>query len=614
MRAKANPLVVPTFVLAAASVSWLAGCEGSQATPPATPPRAGVLADAAVAPPAVTAAPPAPRRAPVVVGIVVDQLSAWITSSRIAELPKDGGFARLVREGTWAKAMRYPYAVTDTAPGHAALQTGTVPAESGIFANEIPDEKGDRVSVLLDDRTLLVGPEGGMARAGSSARPLRTPTVADRLRAASPGALVVSVSLKDRGAILPAGKKPSHVLWYDAKSGAFVTSTAFTDTYPAWATSLGSAKANEERRRAPWTPLDAAWVAAHAQTPDDGPGEGDFEGFGRTFPHTAKTPGAFRMTPASDVALVDLALAALDARHDPAQPTLLLVSFSAHDIMSHVFGPDSWEEWDYLRRLDATLARLIDGVEKRVGPASFLLSADHGDVSMPEAKAARKAICEAQAKHTPDPWERPCEGGRRLSSDALRDELRGDTAKALPGGPWIAGVADPYVHLTAAARALPEAKRAVLDKAIRARLDRSKDAIEQVFDVRALQKDCPAKLGAAAGVPARARAGEDTLTLVCRSWSPAIGAGDYYVVPRSGSFFDADYTPGFGTSHGTPHLYDRTIPLFVRARGVVDEGRVVDDPVDFSAYAAVESALLGLDPRSPTAILDGLRAPASPPR
>lgn len=584
-------------------------CDGAQ-PPPAAPagPAPSSSAPVVAPKPVEDAGAPPVKRAPVVVGIVVDQLSAWLASTRLAALPESGGFARLVREGTWATTMRYPYAVTDTAPGHAALQTGAVPAVSGIFANEIPDEKGERTSILRDDTTKLVTESGVVARAGSSARPLRAPTVADRLRAASPRALVVSVSLKDRGAILPGGKKPSHVIWYDAKSGGFVSSTAFTETFPAWAKPLGGAAAVEARWRTPWTPLDRDWVASHAVTPDDAKGEGDFEGFGRTFPHVAKTPAAFKLVPASDEAIVDLALAALSAEHDPAQPTLLLVSFSAHDIMSHVFGPDSWEYWDYLRRLDATLARLVEGVEKKVGSAAFLLSADHGDVPMPEAAAARAKYC---GPGKADPWERPCVAGRRLSSDALRDELRADTAKAVPGGPWVAGVADPYVHLTPAARALPKEKRDALDKAIRARLAKSKDAIEEVYDVRALAKDCPVKLAAAAQIPARARAGEDVLTLVCRSWGPDIGAGDYYVVPRVGSFFDADYTPGAGTSHGTPHLYDRTIPLFVRAPGV-DAGRRIEEPVDFTAYSAVEAALLGLDAKDPKAVLDGLRGPVDP--
>ena len=75
--------------------------------------------------------PAAPAKMPhVVVSIVVDQFAAWIAHERLPELPSDGGFARLRREGTWVEQLRYAHAVTDTAPGHAALYTGATPSVS----------------------------------------------------------------------------------------------------------------------------------------------------------------------------------------------------------------------------------------------------------------------------------------------------------------------------------------------------------------------------------------------------------------------------------------------------------------------------------------------------
>lgn len=562
----------------------------------------GVLASlgacgGAKAPPPVEAAP-RPARPPVVLAVVVDQLSAWIAASRVPELPADGGFARLVREGTWVKEMRYPYSVTDTAPGHAALHTGEVPARTGIFANEVPDPHGERVSILRDEATKVVAEQGVSDRVGSSAHALKAETVAERLRKARPDAFVLSLSLKDRGAILPAGRGADHTLWYDGKVGSFVTSTAFATALPAWAKTEGGVAAVERRSRVPWTLLDPAWVAAHAATPDDAPGEGDFEGLGRTFPHHTKTASSFRATPAGDASLVALALAGAKAGYRREAPMLVLVSFSTHDILSHVFGPDSWEAWDQLRRLDQRLLELWRGLETITGgPVDLLLSADHGDVAMPEAAEAsaraRGARCDA-----PDPLERPCSGGARLAADALRDELRKVVEAELGRTDLVAGVADPYVFLTPAARVLPAPKRATLDALVRRTLDRRSDGIAQVLDVDELLASCPARLARAATSPARARPGEDLLTLVCRAVPTRASVdgrlGDYYVVPKRGSFFDADYVPGHGTSHGTPWLYDRTVPLFIHAPGRIAGGAVVSQPVDFSAYAALEAALLGL--------------------
>jgi hypothetical protein len=570
----------------------LSACDRSAAAPPTSPP------------PAVAAAPP--KRQPFVVAIVVDQLSAWVAQSRWPELPSDGGVARLRREGTWVKTMRYPYAVTDTAPGHTSLHTGKVPAESGIFGNEVPAPNGQRVSILRDERVKPVAWDGVRSGPGSSPARLRVDTVADRLRAAHPNALVVSVSVKDRGAILPAGKHPTHVLWFDSSLDSYVTSTAFASTFPAWARGIGDTRSIVAARARPWELTDPGWVRSHAAGPDDQAGEGDLEGLGLTFPHVARTAAGFRALPAGDETTVNLGLAAIAAEYDPSRPTLLLLSMSASDVIGHVFGPDSWEAWDHIRKLDATLARLLVALDQRAGaPVSVLLSADHGNVSMPEISPERAGV-----KCAGDPFERPCTPGTRLGPNALRDELMAATTSALGGGRWVGGLADPYVFLTPEARALPDDRRALVDKTIRATLAKHA-AVADVLDTRMLATRCPEVLAHARGVPDRARLGEDVLALVCRSWSP--DAGDYYVLPRPGSFFDGELVIGKGTSHGTPYTYDRTISMLVRAPGLVDPGAVLDDPFDFSVYAALEAAFLGLDTRPPRDILEAHRARPNPP-
>lgn len=582
-----------------------------QPAPPRAAPESRVTSSGATmsAPGPAPAAAPAPKHhAPFVVAIVVDQLSAWVAASRWPELPKDGGFARLRREGTWVKNLRYPYAVTDTAPGHAALQTGKVPAESGIVGNELIDRAGNHVTILHDDTTSTVTPRGVRATPSSSAALLRAETVADRLRAAHPDALVVSLSLKDRGAILPGGKHPTHALWFDADVDSFVTSTAFEPSYPEWASAISDHQAVTAARRVPWALTDRAWVAAHAAGPDDQPGEGDLDGLGTTFPHVARTAAAFRALPASDAMILELGLAALAAEYDPSKPTLLLLSLSSSDVIGHVFGPDSWEAWDQLRKLDARLASLIESLDRRAGaPVPMLLAGDHGNLSMPEISPARAGVsCRSpeSASAPPDPYGRPCSVGVRLEPHAIALELAAATRAALGEGDWISGIADPYLFLTPEARALTGKRRAVLDGAIRRVLAGHHDGLEDFIDARTLAKRCPDVLAHAKGAPARARIGEDVTTLVCRAWSPIVGAGDYYLVPRIGSSFDGEIVSGKGASHGSPQIYDRTVPMLVRAPGVIDAGAVVDAPVDFSVFAALEASLAGLDGRAPRDILE----------
>jgi len=548
---------------------------------------------AATAPAQVSAAPPREHSFRPVVTIVVDQMAAWIAEERWPLLPADGGFARLRREGTFVTSMRYAHAVTDTAPGHSALYTGAVPRASGICINEVPDGKGGLASILRDERTELVGAGGVLpGQAGSSLAVLQVETVADRLRAAHPDAFIVSLSLKDRGALFGGGRRPTASLWLDVKSAQMVTSTAFAEKLPAWAVPLGSAEALEQRRTLVWRPLDPRWVEAHAATGDAQDGEGDAAGLGITFPHslagTAPYGRALRTSPSGDDLLLDLALASLDAERPRAgtRPTLLAISLSPNDYIGHTFGPDSWEAWDELARLDASLARFFAGLDARFGKDGYdvLLSADHGVTTMPEATTTPAARPWCAHPDKPDRWGRPCGPAARVLPAALTRELREVARGALGSGDWVAEVNDPYVFLTPAARALPPAQVTALKDALASSL-RAHAEIAEVFDVPALPSPCPPEQDESIGA------------LVCRSTSKA--SGDLYVVTRPGSFFDPNVVVGKGTSHGTPYLYDRTVPFVARAPGQIPAGKVIDTPVAFEAFARTAATLLGIDPPAP---------------
>ncbi len=545
-----------------------------------------------------------PQRQPVVVAFVVDQVGAWVLEERLPVMPPGGLFGRLVREGTWVHAMRYPYATTDTAPGHTSLHTGKVPAESGLVMNEVIDETdGAKVSVLRDPNTKLVTPTGVREVAASSAARLRVPTVGDRLLEARPHAKVISVSLKDRGALLPAGHHPTHAVYFEAKEGTFVTTTAVESSFPNWARTAGDAAAIAKAYETKWDANDTKWLAIHAGI-DPQPGEGDLEGLGIVFPHSVKNPPSFRASPKSDSAILDIALAGALAEHDPNEPLLVLVSLSASDVIGHVFGPDSWESWDQFAKLDLALAKFIDSLEAKLGPVSIVLSGDHGTVSMPEV---RKLPC-AQPKN--DPWERPlCVAGSRIIAKPVAQDLERALVAKLGKGPWVTGIADGYVYLSAAAKALSVDKRAVLNEVVMKVFQepKYKAMVAEVDDVRDLTRNCPTVMKRARGIPERAKVGEPLDVLVCRSWVDAAGGGDFYVVPAYGSFWDGEIVDGKGTSHGTPYLHDRTVAMFVRAPGA-KAGRNVKEPVDFSAYSAVYASLLGLGGGTPDAIIDSLTA------
>jgi len=163
--------------------------------------------------------------------------------------------------------------------------------------------------------------------------------------------------------------------------------------------------------------------------------------------------------------------------------------------------------------------------------------------------------------------------------EALHRELEAVAKAAAGEGSWVTGVDDPYVFLTPEARALPPARLAGLKAALSTALQAHPE-IARVFDVSALPSTCPPDDD------------ESVAALVCRSSGRA--SGDLYVVPRPGSFFDPDVVVGKGTSHGSPGLYDRAVPLLVRAPGRVPANAVIDAPVGFAAFTRTAASLLGI--------------------
>jgi len=167
---------------------------------------AAVLAAAGLA---VAPTPVAPRPRLVVL-IAVDQLRGDYIPRFAPQLT--GGLARFWREGAFFEQGRQDHAITETAPGHSTMLSGRWPNHTGIVTNLLG----------VDDQTapLLEVKEAGH---GASPRRFRGTTLYDWLRAADSGTRVLSVSRKDRGAILPVGRSKGDVYWFD--SGIFTTST-----------------------------------------------------------------------------------------------------------------------------------------------------------------------------------------------------------------------------------------------------------------------------------------------------------------------------------------------------------------------------------------------------
>lgn len=327
--------------------------------------------------------------------VVIDQLS-MAQLDRYEDLFGEGGFRRLLSQGTVIRDARYLGAPTVTAHGHATLATGAYADRHGIVGNEWWEHDAV-VHVGHDDRYKLLTRES-TDKDGTAPTDLKAPTFADALRWSHPGAKVVSLSMKDRGAILFGGVHPQAAVWFDAPSDRWTSSTYYGAQLPTWVpTGSVSATRSEWDRLAdtrlcallpgkPKTDCTQQLYALRAAPGANPAGAG--VSLGKAFPHKLPAPGdsargpAFLGTPLADEALFDLGIQAISAEHlgEDGIPDLLFISASSFDYVGHAYGPESQESLDALMREDASLARLFRALDQKVGPKkwAFALSADHG--------------------------------------------------------------------------------------------------------------------------------------------------------------------------------------------------------------------------------------------
>jgi hypothetical protein len=348
---------------------------------------------------------PQPTKTPKLAVLVVFDQMRGDYLPRWRELFGEGGFRRMLDGGAWYSDCHYPYAFTVTGAGHASLATGTVPRVHGVVGNDWYERAtGELANCVTNPRYHNVPPDLSRSKAaneaGASGWPgrLQAPALADALKQATNGkAKVVSLSFKDRGAVLPGGQHPDACYWFDTATGHFITSTYYRDRPHPRVEKFNAGNPAHAWFNRPWQKLRPDLDYTKYSGPDDAPGEALGVGQGVTFPHPMNggdtKPGhkyydALFVSPFGNELLLDLALAEIDeeqlGQHET--PDLLCVSFSCNDYVGHSWGPDSQEVLDVTLRSDLIMKKLLDHLDQRLGKNGYILalSADHGVCPLPE--------------------------------------------------------------------------------------------------------------------------------------------------------------------------------------------------------------------------------------
>ena len=490
-----------------------------------------------------------------VVVLVVDQFRGdFIARYREHFVP--GGIQLMLAEGAYFSECHYRQSITKTAAGHAVILSGVHADVHGIIANDWLDRATlKKVNSIDDDTVQLIGvsaARGGAklpaanAAAGGSPRNFLATTVSDDFKLAHAGRpKIITISSKDRSAILLGGKQADAAYWMD--QGRMISSTYYQKQLPEWVQAFNDVGRVESFFGKTWErllPL-AAYEKIHG--PDDVPWEYAGLGLGRTLPKRidggAATIGApfynaFELSPFKSEVLVDFARAVLENENLGRRGVtdFLGVSFSVNDSIGHEYGPDSHEVMDMMLRTDRMLADLFKVIDERVGlkNCTILLTGDHGAPPMPE----------------------------RLRTIAPgMDAGRIDHPRALNTG---------EAALTQAFGALPEGRRWFVT-----------DSTALIFSIDVLKERNVAPAAAEAvlrdallTIPFIAAAFTRTELAAHRATGEFAAAAQLSFHPlRSG---DVLYIPKpywldrkTGTNHGTPYNYDTHVPLLWLGVGVI---------------------------------------------
>jgi predicted AlkP superfamily pyrophosphatase or phosphodiesterase len=460
----------------------------------------------------------APQKKPkLVLAIIVDQFRY----DYLLRFRDDyhSGLLRLLEHGAVFQDAQYLHAATVTAVGHSTFLSGAAPSVSGIIANEWYDrETAQTITSVFDPRTKLVG--GIPNRPGASPRRMLVNTVGDELKMQGRDSKVVSISIKDRSAVLPAGHMADGAYWYDSDSNAWVTSNYYRDTLPEWA-----AKVNKEQPYSRY--IGASWLPFDAKDSSAKPFCTMVSGTEIRF------CGSLEATPWGNEMIEEFAERAIDGEGlgQHSATDILAVSFSSNDYVGHAVGPDDPAVRDVSIRTDLLLGKLLDAAERSAGVGNILvvLTADHGVAPVPEVNQARKMP------------------GGRLSEARVLQKINAALTKRFGPGKWLLPSA-------------PNMQYFNLELIVTKKLDRAE--VERTAAEAVLTENHIARVYTRTQL-LQSNVQQDSISRAFSLGFYGSRSGDILILQDPYYLFEAS-----GTSHGTPYDYDTHVPVIFLGTGI----------------------------------------------
>ncbi|WP_372751114.1 alkaline phosphatase family protein [Labilibaculum sp.] len=308
-----------------------------------------------------------------VVGIVVDHLRADYFF-RYSNLLGEGGFKKLMNQGTYCKNSKFSYLFSQTGPDHASIFTGTPPAFHGIISNGWHNRLSGELEMAKDDsQQNLIGIQ--TKEKGVSPHKLLASTLGDEMKLFNSHSRVVGIALNCESALFSAGHAADGAYWMDDLTGNFISSSYYQDTLYNWVNKFNDKKFADFYLNRVWTPFNKGNQPSMSDKLLGKVGLNNDFFYDLNKEKKNHAYKALKTSPFGNMLVKDFAIATIInenmGKDDDAD--FLALTFSCLDEKNRELSPFAPEMIDNFIRLDQELEHFLSFLDEQIGMENVLL-------------------------------------------------------------------------------------------------------------------------------------------------------------------------------------------------------------------------------------------------
>ena len=329
-----------------------------------------------------------------IVGITIEEMR-YEMLLRYWDAFTDDGFKQVIDEGALCTQVHHNYLITQNAPGHATIVTGTNPSYHGIIADRWYDKLSKKYIGAADEKKYNLM-NGRITFGNFTPENLLASSIGDELKlATNDSSKVISIATNPVSSVISGGRLADYAFWFNDENGKWITGNYYIDSLPEWVHEFHEKDFRNIYMKQTWSTLYSLEENYQSSLPDNNPFEIGIRLYRYTFPYDLNylknRSGNYKYlkyTPFGNTYTKDFAISTIIGENLGKDnfTDFLNVSFSASSYAGDLFGPRSVEIEDVFLRLDRDIKHFIDFLNNHIGIENVLIyiTSDRGVADVPE--------------------------------------------------------------------------------------------------------------------------------------------------------------------------------------------------------------------------------------